>query len=165
MLFRSGHGWHFLPLIDSAEAYEESYVYRASIEPTGLMSPSFCWDPNELAELKRQQQFIAQGGYQTMTPIELFQSNSLFHETLAKWSGNRFVLQGVRRMDQLRRLVEYQQAGKARSPRKQQADEHLEILHAIEQHDMPRAASLMRMHLEGARKGKVHGTSIFSTTR
>jgi len=52
-----------------------------------------------------------------MTAIELFESNSLFHETLAKWSGNRFIVQSVRRLDQLRRLVEYRQA-RSRKPRR-----------------------------------------------
>lgn len=30
-----GHGWTFQPMIDSAEAYEESYVFRTALEPTG----------------------------------------------------------------------------------------------------------------------------------
>jgi len=67
----------------------------------------------------------------TMTPIELFESNSRFHETLAKWSNNRFILQSIKRVNQLRRLVEYQQASTNRKPRQTQAHEHLEILDAL----------------------------------
>ena len=156
-----GHGWEFQPLIDSPQAYEESYVFRSAIEPTGLMSPTFTVVADELSSLRRQQAFIAQSGWQTMTPIELFESNSQFHETLAKWSGNRFILQAVRRTDQLRRLVEYRQA-RSRSPRQTQAREHLDILDAIEQGDHLKAASLMRAHLEGARRGKVYGSDVFS---
>lgn len=159
-----GHGWEFQPLIDSQQAYEESYVFRAAIEPTGLMSASFTADPVELASLRRQQEFIAGTGWQTMTPIELFESNSQFHETLAKWSGNRFILQSVRRTDQLRRLVEYRQA-RSRSPRQTQAQEHLQILDAIEGNDPLKAASLMRAHLEGARRGKVFGGDVFSPAK
>lgn len=95
-----------------------------------------------------------------MTAIELFESNSLFHETLAKWSGNRFIVQSVRRLDQLRRLVEYRQA-RSRKPRREQAIEHLAILSAISEGDMLSAASLMRAHLDGARKGKVYGGDVF----
>jgi len=157
-----GHGWGFLPMIDSPEAYEESYVYRSAIEPTGLLSPGFKADPVELAELKRQQRSITEGGYETMTPIELFEANARFHETLARWSGNRFILQGVRRTDQLRRLVEYGQAGRARAPRRAQAEEHLQILSAIERGDALQAATLMRAHLEGARKGKAYSPEIFA---
>lgn len=149
-------------MIDSPEAYEESYVYRSAIEPTGLLSPGFKADPVELAELKRQQRSITEGGYETMTPIELFEANARFHETLARWSGNRFILQGVRRTDQLRRMVEYGQAGRARAPRRAQAEEHLQILSAIERGDALQAATLMRAHLEGARKGKAYSPEIFA---
>lgn len=155
-----GHGWAFQPMIDSPLAYEESYMFRAAIEPTGLMSPGFASDAEELAALRRQQAFIASSGWKTMTPIELFESNSLFHETLAKWSGNRFILHAVRRTDQLRRLVEYRQA-RSRAPRQVQAQEHLRILEAIAVADPLKAAGLMRAHLEGARRDKVHGGDVF----
>lgn len=156
-----GHGWIFLPMIDSPEAYEESYVYRTAIEPTGLLGGSFRADAQELAALRRQQQFIVDGGFRSMTAIELFEANSHFHETLAKWSGNRFILQGVRRTDQLRRLVEYRQASRERSPRRTHAQEHIAILEAIAAHDPLAAAALMRTHLEEARKGKVYGGNVF----
>ncbi|WP_230939760.1 GntR family transcriptional regulator [Burkholderia territorii] len=156
-----GHGWQFMPMIDSVEAYEESYLFRAAIEPTGVMSPSFSANRIELEELRRRQRFIAEGGYLTMNSVELFEANSEFHETIAKWSGNRFIAQSVRRMDRLRRLVEYRQA-KARKPRQEQALEHLAILDAIAQHDLLRAAALLRDHIEGARRAKVHAREVFT---
>ncbi|MFJ3054996.1 GntR family transcriptional regulator [Herbaspirillum sp. NPDC087042] len=156
-----GHGWHFQSLIDSPQAYEESYVFRAAVEPTGLLANTFAAPPAELATLRRQQQFIYDGGYQTMTEIELFESNSHFHESLARWSGNRFIYQSVRRTNQLRRLVEYRQA-RAREPRKLQAQEHLAILAAIQAQDMLQAASLLRNHIDGARRGKGYGPDIFT---
>jgi len=33
---RVGSGWEFLPMIDSPQAYEESYLFRQSIEPAAL---------------------------------------------------------------------------------------------------------------------------------
>ena len=157
-----GHGWQFMPMIDSVEAYEESYLFRAAIEPTGIMSPTFSVNRLELDELRRRQRFIAEGGYLTMNSVELFEANSEFHETIAKWSGNRFIAQSVRRMDRLRRLVEYRQA-KARKPRQGQALEHLAILDAIAQNDLLRAAALLRDHIEGARRAKVHAREVFTT--
>ena len=157
-----GHGWQFMPMIDSVEAYEESYLFRAAIEPTGIMSPTFSANRVELEELRRRQRFIAEGGYLTMNSVELFEANSEFHETIAKWSGNRFIAQSVRRMDRLRRLVEYRQA-KARKPRQGQAVEHLAILDAIAQHDLLRAAALLRDHIEGARRAKVHAQEVFTS--
>jgi DNA-binding GntR family transcriptional regulator len=159
-----GHGWHFQSLIDSPDAYEESYVFRAAVEPTGLLSNTFTALAAEVAALRRQQQFIFDGGYKTMTEIELFESNSHFHESLAKWSGNRFIYQSVRRTNQLRRLVEYRQA-RAREPRRIQAQEHLAILDAIQAQDLLKAASLLRNHIDGARRGKGYGPEIFSQTK
>lgn len=156
-----GHGWQFMPMIDSVEAYEESYLFRAAIEPTGVMSPTFSVNRVELEELRRRQRFIAEEGYLTMNSVELFEANSEFHETIAKWSGNRFIAQSVRRMDRLRRLVEYRQA-KARKPRREQALEHVAILDAIAQHDLLRAAALLRDHIEGARRAKVHAQEVFT---
>ncbi|MEX3955769.1 FCD domain-containing protein [Trinickia sp. EG282A] len=156
-----GHGWQFMPMIDSVEAYEESYLFRAAVEPTGIMSPTFNANPAELEALRRRQQFIAGSGYLSMNSVELFEANSEFHETIAKWSGNRFIAQSVRRMDRLRRLVEYRQA-RARKPRQEQAIEHLTILDAIAAHDLLRAATLLRQHIEGARRAKVHAQEVFT---
>jgi len=158
---RVGSGWTFLPMIDSPQAYEESYLFRQSIEPAALMSPWFSADRNQLAALVREQQFIVDGGYETMSPIELFEANCHFHETLAQWSGNRFALQTIQRLNQLRRLVEYRQAA-VRPARQTQAQEHLGILAAIERQDLIEAAGLMRKHLEDARRAKVYGRNVFA---
>lgn len=157
---RVGPGWVFQNMMDSPEAYEESYFFRQAIEPTGILSPSFHAVPAELDQLRREQKHITDGGFLTMTPIELFGANSRFHETLAAWSGNRFILQSVKRVNQLRRLIEYRQASK-RGPRQTQAEEHLGILEAIAKHDFMLAATLLRGHLDGARRAKVHGTGVF----
>jgi DNA-binding GntR family transcriptional regulator len=156
-----GHGWTFQPMIDSQEAYEESYLFRTALEPTGLLGAKFRSDAGELSALRRQQQFIVDGGFKSMTAIELFEANRHFHETLARWSGNRFILQAVRRTDQLRRLVEYRQANQ-RGPRREHATEHLGILDAIEQGDALLAAALMRTHLDNGRRGKVYGGGVFT---
>ncbi len=155
-----GHGWSFQNMIETPEAYEESYLFRQAIEPTGILSPSFNADPAELRRLQHEQKLIVDGGFQHMTPIELFEANSRFHETLASWSNNRFIVQSVKRVNHLRRLVEYRQAS-SRSPRQTQAQEHLKILDAIAQQDFVTAAGLMRAHLDGARRAKVHGRRLF----
>lgn len=160
---RVGSGWIFLPIIDSPQAYEESYLFRQSIEPAAILSPWFAASRNELEGLIREQRFIVEGGYETMTAIELFEANCHFHETLAKWSGNRFALQTIQRLNELRRLVEYRQAG-ARAPRRTQAEEHLAILAAIQKQDLIEAAGLMRKHLEDARRAKVYGKSGFAAS-
>lgn len=157
---RVGHGWCFQNMIDSPEAYEESYLFRQAIEPTGLLSPSFHVQPDELRQLQQEQELIVDGGFAHMTPIELFETNSRFHEKIAGWSNNRFIVQSVKRVNQLRRLVEYKQAAR-REARQSQAQEHLQILDAIARADYVNAAALMRSHLDGARRAKVHGKNVF----
>ena len=149
-----GFGWKFLPMIDSEAAYRESYVFRSSIETAGLLSEGFCADADELAALRQQQQFIAETGFASMTPIELFETNARFHETLAKWSNNRFILYGVKRTNQLRRLVEYRQATLDRVQRQRQILGHLAILDAISAGDLAFAAELLHAHLNKARREK-----------
>jgi DNA-binding GntR family transcriptional regulator len=153
-----GHGWTFLPMIDTPDAYEESYLFRQAIEPTGIMGTSFRIDPDGLAHLRHEQQRIVDGGYRTMTAIELFEANSRFHEAIAGWSNNRFIEQAVRRINLQRRLVEYHQASQ-RKPRQTQAQEHIQIIDALRAHDTLLAATLMRAHLEGARRAKVHSST------
>lgn len=157
---RMGNGWAFQSMMESPEAYEESYFFRQAIEPTGILMPSFHVVDAELQQLRREQRRIVGGGFRTMTPIELFEANCRFHETLAGWSGNRFILQSVRRVNQLRRLIEYRQASR-REPRQAQSEEHLAILEAIAGLDYTKAAYLLRAHLDGARREKVHGKGIF----
>lgn len=156
-----GHGWRFLPLIDSLQAYEESYLFRQSIEPGSLLGSAFAFNPAELRSLRAEQLRIVNGGFESMTAIELFEANSRFHETLAEWGHNRFVLQSVKRINQLRRLVEYRQAS-VRGARRTQASEHLAILDAIEKLDLVQAAALMRAHLDGARRGKLKQAESFT---
>jgi DNA-binding GntR family transcriptional regulator len=156
---RTGNGWEFLPMIDSVEAYEESYAFRLAIEPAGILSATFRLDVSALSACRKQQEHIIASGFKTMTPIELFEANARFHETIAACSGNRFILQTIRRLDQLRRLVEYRQAAQ-RTPRKLQAEEHLGILDCILEGDLLGAAGKMRSHLEGARRAKVTSNSF-----
>jgi DNA-binding GntR family transcriptional regulator len=155
----AGYGWTFLPMIDSLEAYDDMYALRIAIEPAGILSPKFKPNLNQLQELRAEQQAILDGVHQTAT--ERFESNAKFHETIAAWSGNRFTLQTLRRLDQMRRLAEYRQA-RQDLPRLALAREHLDILAAIETGDTLIAASLMKQHLSGARLKKVTGDAFGS---
>lgn len=162
---RAGHGWEFLPLIDSVEAYEENYDLRRAIEPAGLLGKKFAFVPAELEELKRQQTFMAEGGHRKMTPAEWVDLNARFHETLARWSGNRFMLQTLKRVNQLRRVVEYRVVASDPALRARQATEHLRILDAIKNGDRKAAAKLLEKHLEGARKAKVRPNHFIATSK
>lgn len=149
-----GYGWRFLPMIDSVEAYDEMYYLRLAVEPAGILNPNFKPDLAELRALRAEQEELSNGGYHGLTTIERFESNARFHETIVRWSGNRFAMQALRRLDRIRRFAEYRQA-RNNLPRKVLHEEHLLILDAIESGDNLTAASLMRQHLEGSRRKKV----------
>lgn len=151
---RAGRGWMFLPMIDSPEAFEESYDLRQAVEPTVMLSPKFRADLPILEECRKQQEFIARGGYEFMTAFELFEAGSRFHEVIAICSGNRFAAQTIRRLNQLRRLVEYRHA-KIRPARKQHAEDHLAIIAAIHAADFIKAAAMMKAHLDKSRREKI----------
>ncbi|MBD8604574.1 GntR family transcriptional regulator [Pseudomonas sp. CFBP 8771] len=159
-----GYGWRFLPMIDSLEAYEDMYSLRLAIEPAGILNSKFRPDLAQLRLLREEQQAILDGGYLTMTAIERFESNARFHETIAEWSGNRFALQTLRRLDQVRRLAEYRQT-QLDLPRQALAVEHLQILDAIEAGDNLGAASYMRQHIEGAWRKKAVSAVFQSTAK
>lgn len=150
---RPGHGWSFLPVIDSLEAYQESYELRRVLEPAGILSADFPLDRQVLAQLRQQQEFIHSEGHRTLGPIELFETNSRFHETIAGMSGNRFLAQAIVRQNQLRRLIEYRQTVDRNRIRRQSA-EHLDIIEKLGAGDRLAAAELMEAHISGAGREK-----------
>jgi DNA-binding GntR family transcriptional regulator len=156
---RTGHGWAFLPIIDSVEAYRESYELRRVLEPAGIRSITFHLDALVSVRLRNEQDFVYRKGYRTLGQIELFEANAKFHESIAVMSGNRFLAQTIARQNELRRLVEYRQTLN-RSRVRRQSGEHLGILDRLESNDLKAAATLMVLHLEGAAREKAR-ESIF----
>lgn len=148
-----GRGWTFAALIDSVEAYRECYELRQVIEVFGLRGPGFRLDRAILADLRRRQEFVAEGGWRKLSQMELFETNSEFHERLAELSGNRFLVSTVQKLNQLRRLVEYRQTLNTDQVLGQNA-EHLQILDALDRGDTGRAADLMFDHLGRAKTRK-----------
>jgi len=156
-----GRGWTFAALIDSAEAYGESYQLRQVIEPAGLPAAGFRRNGDRLAALRRQQELVRDGGWKTLNRMELFETNAAFHEGLAAMSGNRFLLATVRQLNQLRRIVESRQILNRNQVRGQNA-EHLHILDALDQGHLDKAADRLNRHLDDARRRKARA-AVFKT--
>ena len=150
---REGRGWSFVQLIDSIEAYRESYELRQILEPAGLINDAFQIDASVLGRLRQQQFMVRDGGWRTLSQIELFETNAQFHEGLAAMSGNRFLLGTVERQNQLRRLVEYRQTLN-RDQVRGQNDEHLLIIAALEDGRRFEASQLLSQHLGNAKTRK-----------
>lgn len=159
---REGRGWTFSSLIDSVEAYRESYELRQMLEPHGLTCESYHPDPIVLARLRRQQEMVRDGGWETLSQLELFETNSAFHEGLASLSRNRFLLGVVEQQNQLRRLVEYRQTLNREQVRGQNL-EHIQILDLLDAGRRSEASDVLSRHLGNAKQRKAKG-SIFQAS-
>lgn len=159
-----GHGWRFLPLLDTATAYEAGYRFRAAIEPAALLLPGFRADPSALARLRQEQEMLLAGGVRSLTLSELFRINAGFHETLVDFGGNAFFSDAIRRVNRLRRLVEYRTFADA-TRLIAQGREHLAILDLLEADRRREAADLLRRHLEGVRVVKLASPALREVLR
>ena len=102
---QSFRGWAFQPLIDLLVPAHENYRFRQIMEPAAIRSAEFEVDMQKVESLRAQQEFVRDRGYRTLSQVELFGIHSSFHETLATMSHNRFFVQTLARLNQLRRLM------------------------------------------------------------
>ena len=141
-----GNGWRFLPVLTSMQTYRQSYSFRQAIEPAGLRDPGFRADPAELERQLTIQQRLVAGEVLTISAVQLFQINSRLHEAIMEWSGNAFFIDSLRRVNRLRRLIEYRQTVDREQARARCA-EHVRILELIRDDHREEAARLMQRHL------------------
>ncbi|TXL81579.1 GntR family transcriptional regulator [Vineibacter terrae] len=143
-----GHGWRFVEALDSREAVTESYRFRMIVECAALREPGFTPDPAELHRLREAHLERLREGSDT-DPRRWFETNRQFHETLTVWSGNRYLVEAVRRQNALRQLGEYSTFPRL-SPERiaQSTREHIGILDALIAGDRDWAATLLHRHLD-----------------
>lgn len=140
-----GYGWRFLPTLNTERAHDESYRFRLLIEPAGILQPTFAVNTAKLQRLRLAHQDLLHGTLRQQA-TDMFEMNAEFHEMLAEFSGNRFILQAVRQQNMLRRLLEYRgfrDTGRIRAS----CEEHLAIIEALEQGDRTWASRLLERHL------------------
>lgn len=140
-----GYGWRFLPTLNTERAHDESYRFRLLIEPAGILQPTFAVNSAKLQRLRLAHEDLLHGTLRRQA-TDMFEMNAQFHEMLAEFSGNRFILQAVRRQNMLRRLLEYRgfrDLGRIRAS----CEEHLAIIEALEQGDRTWASRLLERHL------------------
>ncbi|MFT3720610.1 GntR family transcriptional regulator [Pseudorhodoferax sp.] len=151
---KPGRGWMFRRLLTSVESHRESYRFRMMIEPQAILEPGYAVDLEELERCRREQLDLLDGGIEQCTPAQLFQAGSHFHETVAAGCGNRFVLDALRNVNQMRRIVEYGlQLDRSRLHR--QCEEHLQLIELLVRGERMEASQFMRQHLNTARITKV----------
>jgi len=141
-----GNGWRFLPVLTSMQTYRQSYSFRQAIEPAALRDPGFRADVPELERQLDIQRRLVAGEVLTISAVELFQVNSALHEAITECSGNAFFIDALRRVNRLRRLIEYRQTVDREQARLRCA-EHVRMLELILADQREAAADLMHRHL------------------
>jgi DNA-binding GntR family transcriptional regulator len=154
-----GHGWEFLSVLTSPEAYEQAYRFRAEMETAAVLLPGFAIDAAAFRTARIQQKAMLDGDMFRLSRPQLFKANAEFHEMLVACSGNQFFLDALKRVNRLRRLMEYR-VSIDRTRLVRQSREHLEILDLLESGDVERASSFLRDHILSAwqlkRTGAAH---------
>lgn len=141
-----GHGWRFLPVLTSVETYRHSYSFRQAIEPAAMLEPGFVLDQPLLERHLDQQRALVSDQIRNISTVRLFEINSEMHEAIIECSRNTFFIDSLRRVDRLRRLMEYRltvDRGLARA----RCAEHVQMLELILAGQNAQAAALMHRHL------------------
>lgn len=141
-----GNGWRFLPVLTSMQTYRQSYSFRQAIEPAAIRDPGFRVNQAELERQREVQQALVAGDILTISPVRLFEVNSALHEAICDCSGNAFFTESLRRVNRLRRLIEYRVVVD-RDLARLRCAEHVEILDLILADKRDAAADLMHRHL------------------
>lgn len=148
-----GNGWQFRETLTSRKTYNDAYQFRASIEMQALLLPSFGIDETAFAAARRHQTALLEQ-YESESRMAIFSTNVEFHEMLMRCANNDFFLDAVRRVNRVRRLMEYRITND-RSRLPQQCREHLQILDLIEANDMQAASTFLYRHVREAGNIKV----------
>ena len=151
-----GRGWRFQAVMVSAQAYADGYRLRMIVEPAALLEPSFELDRGALHDLAEQQIDLLKGGFRKLSQTEIFSINSQFHEVLMGFSNNPFFVDAVKKIDRVRRLLDFRSTTEPNRERLlKQCSEHLEITDLLEQGDRHAAADRLRDHIRGAFESKI----------
>jgi DNA-binding GntR family transcriptional regulator len=151
-----GYGWEFQRTLTSLRSYEDSYRFRLIIEPAAMREPTFVLDRHAVEQVRVQQQELVDGRIFSIGNVELFDVNRSFHEAVIGCCGNSFLVDGLVRVNNLRRLVEYRRA----LPRDRavvRCREHVAIADLLLADDVGAAADHMQVHLRTAAVEKVSG--------
>ena len=149
----SGYKWTVRLGIASEEDYARFYRFRETMEPAAVLEPGFEIDTQEFATLLSLQKRIANGEFENLSAVDLFEINTELHETIVSWSGNHFFLDALKRANASRRVIEYTKVLETERI-DIFAHEHVEILETLERGARKKAARLLQAHVATARNVK-----------
>ena len=149
-----GRGWAFIPLLPPSLTYEQICRYRIVVEPAAILEPTFVLDRAALQECHAEQVGLFDGGAADLSPVEVFEKGSKFHQVVLACSNNPFFIGGLDQANRMRRLSEYTQT--LRSPHwLERCRQHARIAELLLDDDRAGAAALMRVHLEEGMHEKI----------
>ena len=152
-----GYKWSVRLGIASEDDYARFYRFRETIEPAAVLEPGFEIDQQEFRTLLSLQKRIANGEFEALSAVDLFEINTELHETIVSWSGNHFYLDALKRANASRRVIEYTKVLETERI-DIFAHEHVEILETLERGARKKAARLIQAHVSTA--GNVKATSL-----
>jgi DNA-binding GntR family transcriptional regulator len=150
-----GRGWAFIPLLTSELTYEQICRYRIVVEPAAMLEPTFVLNRPAVEACYAEQLALFASTGSALSPIEVFEKGSRFHQIVLDCSQNPFFINGLAQVNRVRRLVEY---GKTLASRNwlERCREHARIAELLLAGARKEASALMRKHLEeGARQKSV----------
>ena len=140
-----GHGWRFLPVLTSAETCDQGYRFRILIESAGILETTFRLDEPVLRRCQAQQRALLER-IADVSAADLFNANTFLHESIADCSGNVFILESLKRLNSLRRLMEYRKSVD-REAAARRCLEHLTLIGLLLDSQRQAAADFMTAHL------------------
>lgn len=145
-----GRNWTFLPTMEDMETQQASYEYRLLLEPQGILLPGFRADKAALDRLRLQHLYVHDHpNLNAGMGKQLFELDATFHETIAEFSRNPFLLQAIQHQNRLRRLLEFATYSN-RARIRAWCREHVKIIDAVATGQLASASELMAAHLRGA---------------
>lgn len=148
-----GKGWQFLPVLNSGATYDQGYRLRILLEPAALLEPTWRLDEAALRKARAEQQALVDGAVEWASPAQLFDANTRMHELIAGFSGNVFISDALKRVNRLRRLMDYRKIVD-RPGTLRRCKEHLTLIDLLLTGQREAAADFMRLHLRDAAREK-----------
>jgi len=150
-----GRGWRFMPTLEGNTALRDSYAFRTAIEPAAFAMPTFGINPVVLKRSQAAHEYLLTGNnLRNVNALQLFEMDSEFHEMLARFSNNSFLLLSVQHQNRLRRLLEFHTYTNFSRVR-EWIREHIVVIDAVAKGDLETAAEALRLHLQNAGKNAV----------
>lgn len=145
---RPGYGWTFSSVLSTPRALEQNYRVRLILEPAALLEPGFLLTPEKAQRCRQSEQSLLAGDIDRISADALYERGVQFHLTLADASQNPFLIDAIRRLHIIRRLLAYRTMTD-RTRHYRQSKQHLHILDLVMKKRNDEAAEAMRAHLQG----------------